>query len=92
MSKLQERYEAAVADLGFRDGSLEAQLLWDYTLAVKELLADQSAPTEAELDYFEEMRRGPCDHDCISCVLTDGHAGDCQPAAPRSVDQKPQEQ
>jgi hypothetical protein len=44
--KLQARYEAAVADLGFRDGSLEAQLLWDYTLAVKDLLADQAAATE----------------------------------------------
>lgn len=60
--KLQTRYEAAVADLGFRDGSLEAQLLWDYTLAVKELLADQPAATETR---------------CHECHMTSQHKLQC---------------
>lgn len=48
-AKLQERYEAAVADLGFASGSLEAQLLWDYTRAVEELLAPSRPVTDAAL-------------------------------------------
>lgn len=55
-AKLQERYEAAVADLGIKTGSLEAQLLWDYTRSVQESLASASeAAGQAWVDSKKEL-------------------------------------